>query len=269
MGPCAYCSNQDVKLTKEHLFPAALHRRLEKSNREYFGQGTGNVFYLGKPHKYMDGEPQVKDVCAECNNGPLSRLDDYICQLWDNQLHRIVERGEAIRFEYNFDLLSRWLLKMCYNSARIHNSDTHHLVKCREYILGHGSHPDHVTMHLQLQYPSPYDSSEIRNAREAGVPATRHEPRMNRVGHFGYPMRNGIGRLGRAVHLQSYLFLIHLFPEKLTRRQREQSLKDFRVTFPYAARLDAKKWFCYPICEGVDSKEAIYKHFLSKGLPDL
>lgn len=76
MQICAYCDAENVKLTKEHLWPASLHRRIDESNRAYLGQA--NLFYLARINKIILGEPQIKDVCAKCNSEVLSKVDPII-----------------------------------------------------------------------------------------------------------------------------------------------------------------------------------------------
>jgi len=267
MQTCAYCNKTGTKLTKEHLWPASLHRRIDKANHNIFKQG--NIFYLSKADKIIVAEPQVKDVCAVCNNGVLSELDAYICQLWDKYFYKIVERGEEVRFEYNYNLLSRWLLKMSYNSARIHNSDVEHLAKCKGYILGKAPQPDHVMTHLQLAYPVDFTSSDLRTVRKLGLELTRREPRLNRVGHLGYLTRTGVRRIIRAVHLQSYIFLIHLFPDRVSSSERLSNLDDFKLRLPYTERVDDNASPCLVKCEGMDSKESLYSHYRQKGIPKL
>lgn len=262
MRACAYCNAVGIKRTKEHLWPTSLHRRIDEANRVYFGKE--NLFYLDKICNSLSGEPQIKDVCANCNNAVLSKLDTYICHLWDTYFGRIVETGEHVLFSYDYSSLSRWLLKLCYNSARIHNSDVEHLRKCRDYILGQGTHPDNVLIHLQLANPSDYSIDGLAVAKEIGLNATRHEPRLNRVGHFGYMTRSDVGRLVRAVHLQSFLFLIHLFPEKVATTQRQMDLEDFKLAMPYAGVLCRDKTYCTVVCKGLDSKESFYSHYGSK-----
>ena len=219
------------------------------------------MFYLDKINKTIPAEPQVRDVCIECNSGVLSQLDSYICQLWDEYFSNIVEQGAEVFFQYNYDLLSRWLIKMCFNSARIHNSDVKHLEKCREYVLGISPHPDNVAIHLQLAKPSNYTPSELQVAKELGLSLTRHEPRLNRVGHFGYKTRTGYGRLVRAVHLQSYLFLIHIFPESVAPSERLSNLDDFKTAMSCAKILHSDKNSCLLECEGLDAKVSLYSHF--------
>jgi len=267
MQTCAYCDKTGTKLTKEHLWPASLHRRIDKANQYIFKEP--NIFYLSKADKIIVAEPQVKDVCAECNNGVLSELDAYICQLWDKYFYKIVERGEEVRFEYNYNLLSRWLLKMSYNSARIHNSDVEHLAKCKGYILGQAPQPDHVMIHLQLAYPVAFTSCDLRTVRELGLELTQHEPRRNRIGQLSYVTRTGIHRVIRAVHLQSYIFLIHLFPSKVSPRERLSNLEDFKLNLPFTERLDDNVSPFLVKCEGMDSRESLYSHYRQKGIPKL
>jgi hypothetical protein len=107
MAICAYCGNTANKLTREHLWPASLHDRIAVSNQRIFG--SEQIFYLARSQGYIEGEPTVRDVCAKCNNGPLSALDKYICELWDCYFGRIVEANEVIPFSYDYSRLSRWL----------------------------------------------------------------------------------------------------------------------------------------------------------------
>jgi hypothetical protein len=265
MPVCAYCGKIAAKLTKEHLWPAALHRRINEANQIEFGQP--NTFYLDRIKKNLDAEPQVRDVCAICNNRVLSALDGYICELWDRYFKQIVEEDEEIDFCYEYSGLSRWLLKMCYNSARIHNSDIKHLQACCGYILTGNPHRDAVAIHLQLTTPSKLSAEELGFAKELGLKATRWAPRMNRVGHLGYMTRRGIGRLTRAVHLQSYVFVIHLFPAATPPDIRRADLEDFCLRFPFAVRLSSEQLSCRVRGRGLDSKLSLELHYAANGGP--
>ncbi len=141
MGTCAYCRKTDVKLTKEHLWPASLCKRFIPPN----GEGSDGRMYIRKvPERFLETEVQIKDVCQDCNNGVLSFLDGYICKLWDVYFCTRVLSGDEVVFHYDYDYLSRWLLKIHYNSARIHNStDLPLLARLRQYILGQGRRPVH------------------------------------------------------------------------------------------------------------------------------
>lgn len=103
---CAFCAEART-LTKEHIWPAGFLRRTNYGSR-----------YSARANRTFAGDLTIKDVCSECNNGPLSRLDGYACELYDRYFHVLPRRGEIVTFEYNFGQLTRWLLKTAFNSAR-------------------------------------------------------------------------------------------------------------------------------------------------------
>ena len=182
--------------------------------------------------------------------------------MWDESFHRIVPAGAQIAFQYNFHLLVRWLLKICFNSARMHDSDVRHLRSCREYILTGNHHPGHVVVHLQLTVPSPMSADTLAFAREHGVMEQEFEPRLNRVGHLGYRTRFGYSRAVRAVHLQSFVFLIHLYPDNVEESRRRAELRDFAQHFPYAKRLRVSPGVKTTtlICRGLDALQSYASH---------
>ena len=108
MGVCAYCGS-DERLTREHLWPTSLHRRLMDVS-----EAKQNNFWLAKLKKEIPSEPTVRDVCAHCNNIVLSALDRYICELYDRSFIHIPSRHERVEFEYDYHRLKRWILKMCF-----------------------------------------------------------------------------------------------------------------------------------------------------------
>src|SRR6266571_5236600 len=138
LSTCAYCGGPGP-FTKEHVWPTSLYERFvaDATARPHF-------FLDRSPDKFVLGEPTIRDVCAGCNNGELSRLDGYACQLYDSFLHRQFEDGESVVFEYDYDRLLRWLLKIAFNSARVHRSDTGILGYYRNYILGDFQRPRNV-----------------------------------------------------------------------------------------------------------------------------
>ena len=68
MPACAYCA-REAPLTREHLIPAFMY--------DYQKQFTPFIGWSELAEKMVGGELQIKDVCAPCNNGSLSALDDY------------------------------------------------------------------------------------------------------------------------------------------------------------------------------------------------
>jgi hypothetical protein len=153
----AYCK-RPASLTKEHLWPAGLHKRLLTLNQEAKG-----LFWLARLQREIPSEPQIRDVCEQCNNVTLSELDNYICRLFDTAFSRIAQRNELIEFSYDYHPLKRWLLKMCFNSARIHNSvDRDALEVLVPYILdGRDSIGNSAQLFIQLTYPQAISEQEF------------------------------------------------------------------------------------------------------------
>src|ERR1700691_3337354 len=109
---CAYCSSAGP-FTREHLTPRFIHKRIGK-----------NIFIniktaLGAEKILLGAEPTIADVCQACNNGPLSQLDTYLSTIFDEFFSEWLQRSpKAIFFRYDYDLLLRCLMKLCFNMAR-------------------------------------------------------------------------------------------------------------------------------------------------------
>jgi hypothetical protein len=201
---CAYCGSPGPA-THEHLWPAALHRRHLEANEQDF-----HAIWLARLQKTLPTEPTLRDVCANCNNGPLSELDSYICGLFDETLVRIPRRHERVVLNYKYHPLKRWLLKMCFNSARIHSSrDLQGLQALAPYILGRSDGLGRsVQVFAELTYPQAIPEGEGPESRDTKALL---EPTLNRVGHLYFNVP-GVGRkLLRSVHLRAYSFLVALW----------------------------------------------------------
>jgi len=129
MKTCSYC-NSTAPLTKEHIWPSNLIKKYEEKLASY----------NKKIDKLVYSDPVIKDVCANCNNVLLSPLDAYLSNLYDLWLYKSLNPGESTRIEFDFELLSRALLKISYNSARAIANDeikkAHE--KFKNYILNGG-----------------------------------------------------------------------------------------------------------------------------------
>jgi hypothetical protein len=141
---CVFCG-QRSRLTSEHVFPECFRKTFESIT----------------PTKTPTGEKailsalEIRDVCARCNSGPLSRLDTYLCELDDKYFSRIVRRGDRIRFQYDFDLLLRVLLKIGYNVARARKWPLGHWQEATPFIIGTARCPVEFHIFLQLTTPTP------------------------------------------------------------------------------------------------------------------
>lgn len=157
---CAYCGKSG-SLTREHLWPGGIIARAKHINTSYFG----------KLEKFIDAELTIKDVCADCNNGPLSNLDAYICRLFDAQFNRPAIRRQARTFVYDYETLLRWLLKISYNTARANESDAVVLSRYKDFILNGGSSPLDIQLRLELVHASPNPNWRPGSADIKEIPA--------------------------------------------------------------------------------------------------
>lgn len=82
----------------------------------------------------------------------LSPLDDYICSLYDEFFHSYVLPGQDVHFHYEYDRLTRALLKISYNSSRGSNHEDAKQVLSRyaSCIVGDSPIPYGVTLRLQI-----------------------------------------------------------------------------------------------------------------------
>ena len=110
--------------------------------------------FSAQAKKVFGADLIVKDVCARCNNEPLSALDTYACNLYDEYFSRILDQNERVVFRYNHDQLLRWLLKVSYNSSRTTHTDAAFHRTLKKYMLGEAEKPNFVSVMLDIVVPS-------------------------------------------------------------------------------------------------------------------
>lgn len=141
---CAYCGEGGV-LTKEHIFPDCFQRTFEPITPTKTPAGE----------KAILSALEIQDVCARCNNERLSPLDTYFCDLNELYFSKIVRPGDRIRFQFDWVLLLRTLLKIAYNVARSRKEPIVTWQGVTEYILKGGQCPGEFHIFLQLMIPTP------------------------------------------------------------------------------------------------------------------
>lgn len=136
---CAYCET-DGKMTREHIIPKGFIENMDSDNQHTWSDKA--------PSRIINAELMVKDVCSECNNGELSRLDSYALKLILSYNDKISITTKKIYFKYNYDMLARWLLKVCYNSARANDTkfDEEMYKKNVDYIMNRGKAHSHIAI---------------------------------------------------------------------------------------------------------------------------
>jgi len=195
----------------------------------------------------VQAELTIADVCSACNSGFLSRLDAYGAMLWDKFFDLTPWPGKAIRFEYEFDLLVRWLLKLAYNVGRLRTSRwqyrfLEYLRAQVPYMRGDGPRPANLYLYLQLIGAAELTAQQKQDLlEEDGLDWNDVPPRWRRVGTFATfagPGRNKtlIVR-GYMVEVNAYVFYLVFWKPDLSRRQMQNSETKFLRQTPGAKRL--------------------------------
>lgn len=196
MKKCAYCK-KERELTNEHIMPKSIYKRTDDEKNSQFYE---------RADKFLNGEITIGDVCKICNNGVLSKLDNYVTDLWDNQLQNYIEKDE-INFEYDYHKLLRWLLKVSYNSARVHGRTNIFSEDIIKYILGEKKTLKNTSLMVQLIKPykikkKDRDSIKDQKVLKEGV-----------IYPYEFRISNGINNVigsnfSRMISLRSFHFVI-------------------------------------------------------------
>jgi hypothetical protein len=242
---CAFCKRGRPS-TKEHLWPASLHSRLILANQQ-----AQSSFWLKRLKRELPSEPQIRDVCAECNNTKLSILDSYICDLFDRFFVTILERYQQVEFDYDYHLLKRWLLKVSYNSARIHQSfDLDAIAALLPYILeGDYRAGRNTDLFIQLNFPESVDPREI-DPDSTDTDPIHVPPDSHRIGHV-LVRAHGRKKILRAVHLRSYSFFVAFWLPAGSRSEREEFKADLPRILPGSLLLSPTRSAATAVCNGV------------------
>lgn len=157
---CSYCGKEH-KTTREHIIPNGF---LKKMNRTKMITESEAV-----PQRVVSTDLVIKDVCPDCNNGPLSELDAYALSLILQYNEDIKNTKERIDFIYELDKLQRWILKVSFNSARATKAtyDCTLYSKNIDYILGKGKRNSYIQTYALYIDPKPlytpkYEIDEFR-----------------------------------------------------------------------------------------------------------
>ena len=161
-----------------------------------------NYAYSQMSNRLFPGEPVIKDVCAICNNEHLSKLDNYLSSLFNEQLQYVIEAGEDVTFRYSYDLLLRVLLKISYNASRVANNDkntkTHK--KFARYILNAGYSPQIM---LRLQIVTSSKKIDLNSGEQSDF-----VPQLFRCGYIPYDGVLHHRFLIKLVAINSYWFYL-------------------------------------------------------------
>lgn len=191
---CAYCE-LSRRMSREHIWPSGFLRR-----------GSFGMKYSARARRTFEGDLTVRDVCEVCNNGPLAKLDSYACELYDTNFGQFPEHFTPVRFAYEYSKLTRWLLKIAFNSARSQgHEDANLLARYRPLLLAEGdSSPIYANFFLALIGPGSL-------AVGPGGANRKIYPQAARSGPIIIPDVNGYQHVStRMVMINGYFFTLVL-----------------------------------------------------------
>ena len=229
MIPCAYCDER-CQPTREHIVP-----------RWYsLTPGDSETFNARQPFTHLKGDLMVKDVCTTCNGGVLSKLDAYGKKLYDEIFSVTSSYGDVTDLSFDVVQLSRWLLKLSFNSGRANGTDLPVLTQYRSAILGKESIGQNFFIACHLIGPSIADETLklIRPAIDADPKEEVIHPHWFRICHMRLPLSPITQLMQRQILINSYSFSLIAAP-----RSEEQStdlqdaIIEFRSLFPSAVEL--------------------------------
>lgn len=248
MAECVYCGTYR-RLTHEHLLPICLIERTKHQTEKF----------LKAANKIIRGEPSIKDVCKDCNNIHLSKLDTYICNLFDEYFNKFVTTDNIIHFNFNYNSLSRWLLKTCYNSKRANNKeDSKYFHQYKNYILEGKPSPRNVFIFLQLIIPYKISEEERQGLSKEFQGLEEMPPDYARIGDILLSNNACKEFFINFVIIKSYLFYIFILKNanSLHRNKKRNFINFIKVNFKNASYLNIndESLILYP--SNIDAKQA-------------
>lgn len=109
---CAYCG-KEAKGTKEHIISSGILGLFPECFATI--DGERNVVH--------QGDPMVKDVCADCNNNRISYIDSYAINIVEKYFLKKYSKDESLAFEYDYALIQKMCLKYAFNDLRSRKKD--------------------------------------------------------------------------------------------------------------------------------------------------
>jgi hypothetical protein len=159
MSKCAYCG-LEAKATREHIIPAFIYK-YQKIN-------GGHEGWNEKAGKVLTGEAKIKDTCAICNNGALGTLDG-IAKTTLEELGVFTGNflSSSALLKYDYDLFTRWLLKVTFNSARASGNTPDIFKLLVPYMLGKDQTPDNVFILTAIHKPEILTNEQMKEHKGA------------------------------------------------------------------------------------------------------
>lgn len=223
MPICAYC-NIDKPATREHIIPKFIHEFINKLGDE---RGCG---WNLRAKKILEAETKIKDVCANCNNSILGDLDA-------NAQKTLTDAGvlcehfinEELILRYDYNKLSRWLLKVSFNSARVTSNAPEVFEPHIDYILGNVTNAPSVIIIAGLLHNIKLSESECEKFKSDINPTPEGiiNPFFIRITYT--PIPSGSYSF-RSIFIGALVFHLVIFHEGVPRTERKETIKELLKT---------------------------------------
>lgn len=183
----------------------------------------------------LPSEAKIKDVCSECNNIHLGKLDDEGKRL-------LTEAGllkhnycdEVITLKYDFDKLMRWLLKISFNSARSDGAHSHIFEPHTEYILYGTNQVQRSKIALLAYFAAPVELTPEEQAQEQYIKITNGSSIINpfivRISYGHSP--NGSNYTIRIVAFGALVFYMLAFDDGVLPGHAAVAIRKFIKDYP-------------------------------------
>ena len=109
---CAYCG-KEAKGTKEHIISSGILGLF----LECFATIDGERSIVHQ------GDPMVKDVCADCNNNRISYIDSYAKEFIEKYFLVKYKKDDTLSVEYDYTMIQKMCLKFAFNDLRARKKD--------------------------------------------------------------------------------------------------------------------------------------------------
>lgn len=213
MKNCAFCDKPlNGTKTREHIIPNWYSEKDNVSFNERSNKKIGNDDIV------------IRDVCKNCNNVILSALDGYGKRMFEKYFQHPIFANQKTTFQYSFQKLSKWLLKISYNSARANKSDENILAHFRGYLISEENIPDELLFYVSTVAPS-VKINEFETA-----PATKSDKdlifsEIFRVSVTSFKDLSGLYWSFRVITIHSYRFFMAIPDVELVSNLKKESSK--------------------------------------------
>lgn len=220
MSTCTYCG-QDGRLTREHILPSFIYKY-------QYTIGNGKTAgWREKPQKIIEGEVVIKDVCENCNNVVLGEMDAYVKNMLERSgvFTKCFIKQDMI-IDYNYGLLSRWLLKLAFNSSRASGKQLGVFDKFKNIILGEESDFSGFVITAGLFKPLKLTSEQQSKFGEhLGADYAGYvNPFFSRI---SFPQYDLPGTFIKQIVIGALIFHVVVFKNELSREHRKDLTKEY------------------------------------------